>query len=196
MEDILVVGRQDDRRFFNQVASYYGAPAYIRRANRVEAAFKEVLDCCQRQRAEWLVMTRIRVGTLRMLAGDWSALRPLLRDDQQVDVLRQLEVALDPRPRLLENATRSRGKLRRALRELVFNLKQFNVRWQEFLAEVDLTAVNRLRADYNRYYLLEKECAVRSSRLARQGFVPLAPLTLDDLETALPTLPLPQLSAR
>ena len=192
MEDILILGRQDERRFFNQVASYYGAPAYIRRANRVEAAFKEILDRCQKQRAEWLVMARIRLGTLRMLAADWFALRPLLRDEQQIDVLRQLDVALEPKPRLLEDATRSRGKLRRALRELIVNLEQFNRRWQEFLAGVDLTAVNKLRADYNRYYVLEKECAVRSARLARQGFVPLAPLTRAELEAALPLLPVPQ----
>jgi hypothetical protein len=193
VDDALILGRQDDRRFFNQVASYYGAPAYIRRANRVEAAFQEVLERCRRQRAEWLAMTRICLGTLRMLAGDWSALRPLLRDEQQIEVFRELERTLDPRPRLLMNATRSRCKLRRALRELVLGLEQFNGRWRQFLAEVDLTAVNRLRADYNRYYLLEKECAVRSVRLARQGFVPLALLTVADLEAALPLLPVPQL---
>jgi hypothetical protein len=193
VDDILLLGRQDDRRFFNQVASYYGAPAYIRRANRVEAAFKELLDRCERQRAEWLALTRIRLGTLRMLAGDWSALRPLLRDGAQIEVLRQLDQALDPKPRLLEGATRSRGKLRRALRELIVDLEQFNRRMRAFLAGVDLAPVNKLRADYNRYYVLEKECAVRSARLARQGFVPLASLTVADLEAALPVLPVPQL---
>ena len=122
-----------------------------------------------------------------------SALRPLLRNDQQIEILRQLDLKLDPKLRLLEDATRSRGRLRRALRELVTDLEKFNRRWQEFLTGVDLAPVNKLRADYNRYYLLEKECAVRSARLARQGFVPLAPLTLTDLEAALPFLPMPRL---
>ena len=195
MDEFLLRGRTDDRRFFNQVASYYGPPAYIRRATRVEAAFSELLHRCRAQRDERLMMTRIHLGMLHRLAGDWSTLRPLLRDDQQVEVLRSLMATLNPRPRLTIHATRVRGKLRRALRELVASLHEFNRRWREYLAEVDLTALNRLRADYNRYYVLEKECAVRSSRLARQGFVPLAPLTFADVEAALPLLPVPQLMA-
>jgi hypothetical protein len=53
--------------------------------------------------------------------------------------------------------------------------------------------VNGLREGYNRYYLLEKECALRSPRLARQGFVRLPAVTVDDLAAQLPPLPVPQL---
>jgi hypothetical protein len=62
-----------------------------------------------------------------------------------------------------------------------------------FLANVDLTAVNELREGYNRYYVLEKECAVRSARIARQGFTPLPPLTHDELMSQFPLLPVPRL---
>jgi hypothetical protein len=41
--------------------------------------------------------------------------------------------------------------------------------------------------------VLEKECAVRSARIARQGFVPLEPLTIDDVSAQLPLLPVPRL---
>jgi hypothetical protein len=193
VENVLSLGRSDDRRFFNQAASYYGPPAYIRRATRVEAAYQELLHRYRAKRDEWLAMPRIYLGALHMLTSDWPALRPLLRDDQQVEVLRSLMTALDPRPRLTIHPTRFLGKLRRALRELVASLHEFNRRWGEYLAEVDLTAHNQLRADYNRYYVLEKECAVRSSRLARQGFFPLVPLTVAHLEAALPLLPVPNI---
>ena len=59
------------------------------------------------------------------------------------------------------------------------------------LEETDLTEVNALREGYNRYYLLEKECAVRSARLARQGFRRLEPVTLEELAALLPPLPVP-----
>ena len=55
--------------------------------------------------------------------------------------------------------------LQRALGELKESIERFNRRWQEFLHQVDLTHVNRLRDGYNRYYLLEKECAVRTFAL-------------------------------
>jgi hypothetical protein len=77
---------------------------------------------------------------------------------------------------------------------LIPSLERFNQRWRKFLPTVDLTAVNRLREDYNRYYLLEKECAVRSSVVARRGYSPLQPVTVDDLADVLPLLPVPQLA--
>ncbi|HVS34068.1 MAG TPA: hypothetical protein VMS17_00705, partial [Gemmataceae bacterium] len=55
---------------------------------------------------------------------------------------------------------------------------------------VDVHRVNDLRDGYNRYYLLEKECALRSPRLARQGYRPLAPLTVQELEALMPPLPM------
>jgi hypothetical protein len=77
---------------------------------------------------------------------------------------------------------------------LIPALERFNRRWEAFLPTVDLTSLNRLREGYNRYYLLEKECAVRSVVVARRGFSPLPPLTQTDLAALLPCLPVPQLS--
>jgi hypothetical protein len=188
-----LLGRDDERRFFNQVTGHYDAPAYVRRARQVEEALIQLVERCRRQRGDWLEVARIQLGMLRQLAGDWSALRPLVTDDRQVELLRGLYTELDPRPRLPVEPTGSAGKLRRALREIVASVERFNRRWQGFLAGVDLGAVNALRAGYNRYYVLEKECAVRSPRLARQGFTPLEPLTVAELTTLLPPLPVPQL---
>jgi hypothetical protein len=38
---------------------------------------------------------------------------------------------------------------------------------------------------------LEKECAVRNARVARQGFQTLPPLTLEELSSLLPPLSVP-----
>jgi hypothetical protein len=193
VSDILILSRDDERAFFKQMTSYYDAPAYVRRARRVQESLEEQVQQCLVQRTEWLRMARIWLGRLRMLAGSWSALLPFLAEEEQMGVLLQLEALLEPRPRVPEPVTRSAARLRRTLRELVDSLRRFNERWLTYLAEVDLSALNSIRADYNRYYLLEKECALRSPRLARQGFAPLAPLTNTDLLARLPPLPIPLL---
>ena len=82
--------------------------------------------------------------------------------------------------------------LRGALNELRQSVERFNDRWQAFLPTIDLTPLNELRDGYNRFYLVEKEAVVQSSRVARQGFQPLPALTLADLAEVLPLLPVPE----
>lgn len=193
MEEEIILGRDESSEVFKRFLSQFDAPAYIRRARSVEAALEQLLEHCRRRRAEWLEMVRLRIGMLHALAGDWDNLRPFLTDEDQLDILRYLLAALASPLRVPVEPTTSARTLRQALRELVESLERFNERWREFLASVDLCAVNELREGYNRYYVLEKECAVRSPRVARQGFVPLQPLTLDDLAVQFPLLPVPQL---
>jgi hypothetical protein len=76
--------------------------------------------------------------------------------------------------------------------ELCSSLERFNRLWRGHLDELSLDSVNDERAKYNRYYVLEKECALRSASLARKGFVPLDPLTIQELAVLLPQLPVPQ----
>lgn len=191
MHDVPILGHGDDRRLVQQFLSQYDAPAYVRRARRVEDAWEQVLHRCRQRRDEWLLMARVRLGALRALAGAWEALTPLLADEGEVQVLRQLDEVLCPRPQAPRRASQ-RG-LRRALQELAASLEHFNARWCAFLPTVELDQVNAERADYNRYYLLEKECAVRSPRLARAGFRRLEPLTAESVAAALPPLPVPRL---
>jgi hypothetical protein len=127
------------------------------------------------------------------LAWGWDLLLPLLADDDQVASLWQLEQDLNPQLRVPVRPTSSPRKHRRALVEVIDSLERFNECWHRFLPTVDLTEVNELRDGYNRYFLLEKECALRSARLARQGFVRLERLTLEHLAAALPPLPVPRL---
>lgn len=190
-EELPVLGREHDPRLFQQVVAQYGAPAFIRRARQVEEALEYLLTQCRQVRDRWLVQVRIRLETLRLLAGDWQVLEPLLANADQVQLLAALQADLQPKLRIRIEPTTSQRKLRAALHRLIDSLERFERRWQEYLPTVDLSAVNAARDGYNRYYILEKECALRSPRLARLGFEPQPPLTHADLARLLPPLPVP-----
>ncbi len=123
----------------------------------------------------------------------WHRLRPWLLDEDQIVLLRELEIELAARLRIRIEPTSWERKLQRSLRALRESLATFNRRWLEFLPTIDLTSVNEARDGYNRYYLLEKECATRSPRLARQGFQRLELFTVQELTAMLPILPIPKL---
>jgi hypothetical protein len=195
MDEEIVLGRDETSEAFKRSLSQFDAPAYIRRARGVEAALEQLLEHCRKCRVEWLEIVRLRVGILHALSGDWDNLRPLLADEEQLAILRYSLAALAAPLRAPIEPTTSPRILRHALHELRESLERFNQRWQAFLMSVDLTALNEMRERYNRYYVLEKECAVRSPRVARQGFVPLQPLTHEDLTSQFPLLPVPRLRA-
>ncbi|MFQ3591815.1 MAG: hypothetical protein SNJ82_01335, partial [Gemmataceae bacterium] len=54
---------------------------------------------------------------------------------------------------------------------------------------IDLSPVNQLREGYNRWYVLEKSCALRNEAVARLGFTPLQPLTHEEVAAQFPALP-------
>ena len=193
MDELPLLNREDGDRLFQQVLAHFDAPAYVRRARRVQQAFDDLLAHCRRQRDDWTTMLVIRLGTLRMLAGTWDNLAPHLASDEQVDALERLWEVLKPELQVRFEPTNNEKRLRRELVQLVSEVEALNRRWTAFLPTVDLSQVNRLRADYNRYYVLEKECAVRSAVVVRHGFRPLSPLTPADLAEALPELPVPRL---
>lgn len=182
----------DDDRLMKQLLGHYDVPAYVRRARRVQEGFDDLLARCRKQRDEWLELVRIRLGTLHALVQSWSALQPWLADERQVIVLQELHTLLKPQLRAPIEPTTSSWRLRRALRELQESLHRFNRRWQLYLEELDLSAVNAEREGFNRYYVLEKECAVRSAVLARQGFCRLTPITKEQIAAILPELPIPK----
>jgi hypothetical protein len=176
------------------VIAQFDAPAYLRRARGVQEALEHLLRKGRAQRDEWLAMTKVSLGRLHALAGDWSAMRPLVADEAQLAVLESLHASLAPKLRAPVPPTSSQRVLRHALHRLVSSLERFNARWQDYLEKVDLGVIDRLRDGYNRYYVLEKSCALRSDRLAGYGFVPLPPLSVEELASHLPTLPVPKVA--
>jgi hypothetical protein len=191
MFEVPIAGRNDGG-LMNQFLACYDVPAYVRRARRVQEAFEELLARCRRQRDEWLRMVRVRLALLKALAGDWSRLTPWLADEGETEALGRLDAELAPRLRYAVAPVESGRVLRRAVDELCDSIERFNHRWANYLPTIELEELNALRDGYNRYFILEKECAVRSSRVARQGFRPLAPLTLEELTALLPPLPVPR----
>jgi hypothetical protein len=193
MENVALGGDMDARQL-NELASLFDAPAYIRRARAVHEALVMLLDRCRGRREEWLLMPRIRLGTLRAQAGTFDALSPWLATPAEVAVLESLEARIEPRLRVRPERTDSPGVLRRGLGRLVESVNRFNARWSAYLGKLDLRPVNELRDKYNRYYVLEKACSLRSDVLARQGFVPMPPLGVEEVLGHLPLLPVPKLA--
>jgi len=188
MNDPVTVGSEDAREL-RELMAHFDAPAYVRRARHVDGTYEQLLERCRCLRQEWLTMVRTRLGQLAALSDGWEAIRPALSAGEELQSLRRLHDELRPELRIAPAPTESLRVLRRAAVALQGSIGRFNQRWSTFLGELDLVPLNRLRDEYNRYYVLEKECALRSPRLAREGFRPLRPLTVDDLAAQFPTLP-------
>ncbi|HWY87948.1 MAG TPA: hypothetical protein VNX28_14550 [Gemmataceae bacterium] len=180
-----------DRKIFQQVVGQYGGPAFARRARDVQLAFDVIVETCRRRREEWLLFVRLPLGTLYALAGSTTALEAFLDNPDRLQTLETLRDDLQPRLRLPPAPSASRRILGRALAELLGAIVRFNDHWQDFIAGLDLRSANLLRDRYNQFYVLEKECALGSSLLARQGFQRLNPLGPEDFLKILPILPVP-----
>jgi hypothetical protein len=196
VDDIPLLGRADDHPLRQHFLARYGAPAYVRRARRVQEVFEELIERCRRQRREWLVLVRARLAALRSAAGGWDGLRPWLADDAHFAVLEELYILAEAPDPPRATAAASARRVGRVLAQLRESIERFNRRWETFLHSVDLGPANEVRAGYNQYYILEKECAIRSPVLARQGFRRLEALTPADLAAVLPPLPVPVLKGR
>lgn len=181
-------GQTDDDGLLAQMVSAFDTPAYLRRAQTVEWAWEQLRERCRRQREEWLKLPKWRLATVFALAGDVETLRGLL-SDTAANALIALHHEWQPQLRIRVAAASSLSRLRQELGQLETAFERFNRRWEMFLSSLDLTRINTLRDGYNRFYVLEKECAVRSAIVARAGFQPLPPLTVEDLRNQFPLLP-------
>ena len=65
--------------------------------------------------------------------------------------------------------------------DLIAAVLRFNRRWPRFLEQLNLEPVNTVIDQYNRYYVLEKECVMGSARLAARHFQPVPLLTTSTL---------------
>lgn len=172
----------------NQLLGLFDAPAFVRRGQDLEYALARVRVRCLRERDAMLDMVRVR---LRQWAGAtpgpdaWetvftapiAALWPLCASDAP---------SWSDRP--------APPRRQRAIaRDLIASAVRFNRRWIAFLDGLNVEHANRLVDQYNRYYLLEKECFMGSVRLAARHFTPKARLTRESLLNEYPTLPVPSL---
>jgi hypothetical protein len=167
-------------------------PAYLRRGMSVEDAEARVVKKCEMDRDQMLYAVRLRLRFWNRLLRD----RPRVRERVSAAAMESAAV--------LEELTFSPGEARisvapagwelfvtRHWRALVSAVEEFNANWRRYLEAIPLDDLHRAIDGYNRYYVLEKECAVRSARTALRGFVPKRKPTWKDFLERFPTLPVP-----
>jgi hypothetical protein len=191
MDEMSLPERESEQKLFQHMMAQYDTPAFARRALRIQEVLHRLLARCRQQRAKWFVDGRLVMEELAAQLSGWDVLRQFLAEPEQGDLFPHLQELLSARAPF-RSRTASNRRVRWALKEMIDWLQRFNQRWQTFLRKQDLGPLNELRDGYNRYYVLEKECAMRSARLARHGFEPMAPYTMQDLLTHFPLLPIPQ----
>ncbi|MFO0865102.1 MAG: hypothetical protein U0744_10705 [Gemmataceae bacterium] len=177
-----------DRRSAQQLIVSYGGMAFTRRGQRTEQALQLVVERLRLQREEMLDMVRLRLATVvALIGGEWTRLEAFL-SAAEIASLQHAETELHPRLRAPLDPVQRDRPIRVALGELQESIARFNRRWMEVLVQTDLSDVNRTRDEYNRHYLIEKECAIGSALLAKREFQRLEPLSAKDLQSIVPLL--------
>ena len=169
-------------------------PAFIRRAQKVNEAWTQLLEQCKSQREVLLRWPWMHLSILAVrLQHDWSQLAQYLADESQVsyfeDLHKHWKLSLERRT-ISANSWLS---VTRILGDFVSSVDRFNESWRKFLQGVNLDELNRLRRDYNQHYPVEKTCAFDCEDIERLGFTPLDPVTLEQLSAAFPPLAIPKL---
>ncbi len=185
----------NERQLFQQIIATFDSPAYMRRSRDTEAAWNEIVLSCRRQYLSAAEIPLLRLvqfwhackGNLQILAEITSNNQTeRIIDDVQTMLTRWSETI---QPMMIRADRNDAGStVMAAWDTFVASCERFNRNWMIFVSNVDLAEVNRLRRDYNEYFLLEKECAVNSPLVARMGYEPLCPATHDDLRNEFPLL--------
>lgn len=173
----------------NKLLGLFDAPAFVRRGQDLEYALGRLYQRCQRERDERLEMVRIRIrqwASVARVSGGCLAFPGSLERLLELSGATSLEWAeRDASPR----------RQRAVARDLIAAVTRFNRRWSHLLDELNLAPFNRLIEQYNRYYVLEKECSLGSAKLAARHFVPRPALSREALLDQYPLLPVPELMA-
>jgi hypothetical protein len=181
-------------------------PAFVRRAREVEAGWTDLLRRCELKRGEMLRWARMRLADVARLVGnDWTRGLDSLVNPEQATRLAALYEQWKPlMPGYVTGENRAstgRASGTRAsnpwatvtgsLVAYAETAARFNAAWEKYLREVDLSAINRQRADFNIYYPIEKAAAFETQDVARLGFLPMEPASIEDVRAAFPALEVP-----
>ena len=172
-----------------ELMGLFDLPAFARRGQDVEAAIRRLHDRCERVRSEMLDMVRLRLRQWCAAAAGpdrWSGVFT-----STIEPLWCLAGAPPPRWAELDAPLKRRQSI---ASDLIAAVDRFNRRWIDALDRFNLEPTNSVIEQYNRYYLLEKECVMGSARLAARHFIPMHPLTKSILLADHPPLPLPILA--
>jgi hypothetical protein len=171
-----------------ELLGMFDAPAFVRRGQDLEYALARLDARCRREHDAMLDMVRLR---LRQWTG--VATGPDDRAGSFAAPIAALWPLCDaPTPTWAAFPAPPRRR-RSVARDLTASVVRFNLRWGAFLDQLKLEPFNRMIDHYNRYYVLEKECIVGSTRLAMRHFKPKPLLTRASLAEEYPALPVPEL---
>jgi hypothetical protein len=174
-----------------ELMGLFDVPAFARRGQDVELTLLRLHGRCRSTRESLLDMVRTRLR-------QWShaATGPRAWSDvfvQSIEPLWTLSGAEEPRWAEELAPLRRRSIIGR---DLIASVIRFNQRWTQYLERLNLEPANFIIDQYNRYYVLEKECVMGSARLAARHFIPVPKVTAETLLHDHPTLPVPELVDR
>ena len=164
----------------------FDVPAFVRRGQDVAFMFASLDDRCRKGRLALLDMVHMRLRQWAKLAigpEDW-------RDAFLAPVAPLWDAASAPEPTWARSSGSRRAR-RAAGRDIAASVGRFNTRWDAFVGRLDLRLVNDAVENYNRDYVIEKECVLGSARLAAMHFAPIAKVSAGSILSTFPPLPLP-----
>ena len=171
-----------------ELMGLFDLPAFARRGQDLEITIRRLHDRCRRTRGQFLDMVQLRLRQWsRAVTGPdaWSGVFT-----HSIEPLWPLAHAEQP---LWAELPASVRRQRTIAADLIAAVLRFNRRWTQFLEQLNLEPTNILIEQYNRYYVLEKECVMGSARLAARHFQPVPGITPSSLLSDHPTLPVPEL---
>jgi hypothetical protein len=173
-----------------EMIGLFDAPSFARRGQELEDTLRRMAERCRRARVERLDMVHVRLRQwARSVTGPSAWVGVFSTSIEPLWPLSEAEP-----PRWAETPVSLRRQIEIA-RDLVAAVARFNDRWLQFLDGLKLDAANAVIDQYNRYYVLEKECVMGSARLAARFFTPVPILTRDQLLHDHRLLPVPDLLA-
>jgi hypothetical protein len=168
----------------------FDVPSFVRRGQDVEFHLASLEERCRKGRLALLDMVHMRLRQWAKLATgpeDW-------RDAFAAPVAPLWDAASAPAP-TWANVAGSRRARRTVAYDLAASVGRFNDRWAAFVDRLDTRLINDSIENYNKYYIMEKECVLGSSRLAAQRFTPIAAVSAATILAAHPPLPVPTVVA-
>lgn len=183
--EIVTTERRDPE--IGALAGLFDAPAFARRGNELAFVSEGFEAKLIQMRSELLSMVHVRSRQWVNAAGPESWRLVL---DEPLD---QLAATLGIELAGASTSPVGPAALARIARELRASVERFNMRWTQYAKDVDTSPLNRLIERYNRYYLLEKECALGSARASARHFRPVEPISAESILKRHPPLPVPRL---
>jgi hypothetical protein len=164
-------------------------PAYLRRADAVEAERRRLFRKLAADRVQLLFRVRLALKTWNRTLVDHPALSERM-SPFAAETLARLNDAVFVAGESTATPTSVGWAMwaPRRWRRLRAAVGDFNAKWRAQLALADASALDRAIESYNRHYVFEKECALRSARLAVLGFAPLPAMTPETLAAEFPPL--------